>query len=331
MNPLFFFLALLLTGCQHRPSNKIPISDQNSIFEADAHPVQLLDRGAGEGPAWHPELGLLFSGSGRITRYARDGSATVYREQVSNGLMFDAKGRLVACEPGLRRVTRKEADGTIIVLTDQYEGSRYNSPNDLSIDSSGRIYFSDPRYGSRDGMEMRDADDREIEGVYRIDPDGTVSRVITHEVDRPNGVLVSLDGRFLYVADNNNNNEGGARKLWKFDLDPATGDVDLASQILVFDWGTSRGPDGMAQDRQGRLYVAAGLNQAHLPFETVEPFRAGIYVLSPDGELLAFVPVGNDEVTNCAFGDEDLRTLFITAGGTLWSIRTSVPGAPVWP
>lgn len=318
--------TLFWSGCQDGAAKGTP------VFEHGASPVQLLDRGAGEGPAWHPELGLLFSGGNRISRYTREDTVTVYREHAgSNGLLFDARGRLVVCEPRHRRITRTESDGTVATLTDQYEGSRYNSPNDLALDSHGRIYFSDPRYGSRTGMEIRDGDGRPIEGVYRIDPDGTVTRVITHEVDRPNGLLVSLDGRALYVADNNNDTVGGARKLWRFDLDPMTGHVDLASQQMVFDWGRSRGPDGMAQDREGRLYVAAGLNRPNLPFETAEPFNAGLYVFRPDGTLLQFVAIPNDEVTNCAFGGSDLRTLFITAGGTLWSIRTAVPGAPVWP
>src|SRR5262249_6716362 len=137
----------------------------------------------------------------------------------TNGLLFDHKGRLVACEWQARRVTRQSADGSLTVLTDCYEGKRYNSPNDLTIDSKGRIYFSDPRCGSRKGMEMRDEKGRLVEGVYRIDPDGKVKRVLGRdEVDRPNGVLVSADDRYLYVADNNNDTVGAARKLWRFDL-----------------------------------------------------------------------------------------------------------------
>jgi gluconolactonase len=102
--------------------------------------------------------------------------------------------------------------------------------------------------------------------------------------------------------------------------------VDKASRKLIFDWKTSRGPDGLKIDRDRRLFVAAGLNVANPPFETVEPYRAGIYILSDDGALVDFVPVPKDEVTNCAFGGPDLKTLFITAGGTLWSIHVSTPG-----
>jgi gluconolactonase len=285
----------------------------------------------GEGPAWHPKLGLLTSGNGHIYVLDRDGTSRVYRKDAgTNGLLFDRDGRLLACEPAQRRITRTEPDGTVTVLTDRFDGHRYNEPNDLTVDSHGRIYFSDPRYGPNAGREMLDEKGRTIEGVYRIDPDGKVARVLGREVERANGVLVSGDDRFLYVADNNNNTVGGARQLWRFDLRP-DGTVDPASKKLIYDWGKGRGPDGVKQDRQGRLYVAAGLNKPNPPCEPAEDVKGGIYVLSPAGDQLAFLPVPHDEVTNCAFGGDDLRTLYITAGGTVYSIRTATPGRVVYP
>jgi gluconolactonase len=154
--------------------------------------------------------------------------------------------------------------------------------------------------------------------------------VITHEVDRPNGLVVSADDRFLFVADNNNNTQDGARKLWRFEL-TAAGEVDVASQRCLFDWQTSRGPDGMVLDEKGRLYVAAGLNQPQPPYETVEPYPAGIYVLTPEGQLLDHLSIPRDEVTNCTFGGPQLRTLYITAGGTLWQVPTVTRGWLPWP
>jgi len=278
--------------------------------------------GAGEGPAWHPGGSLYFTGGNRITRRDSSGKVDVFREDSggANGLLFDARKRLVVCESRNRRITRTEPDGGIAVLADRYEGHRFNSPNDLTIDSKGRIYFSDPRYGRRDDMEMRDKDGRLVEGVYRIDAPGKVTRVIEREVERPNGVLVSPGDEFLYVADNNNNNVGGARKLWRFRLKP-DGAIDAGSRKLIFDWQDARGPDGFKMDPHGRLYVAAGLNKANPPFETAVKFKGGVYILSREGKLLDFVSIPVDEVTNCAFGSPDLKTLFITAGGTLWSIR----------
>ena len=283
---------------------------------------------SGEGPAWHhPTRSLYFSGNDRITRVDADGKAHIFREPSggSNGLLFDRQGRIIVCEAGNRRVTRIEPEGNITVLADSYRGLKFNSPNDLTRDSKGRIYFSDPRYGKRDDMELRDEKGKLVEGVYRIDAPGNVERIIAGEVERPNGVLVSPDDHHLFVADNNNNTVGGARKLWRFNLRP-DGTVDAQSRRMVFDWKTSRGPDGLKMDRQNRLYVAAGLNEANPPFETAEPYRGGVYILSYDGKLLDFVPVAKDEVTNCAFGGEDLQTLYITAGSTLWSVHLNTPG-----
>lgn len=318
-----------LTACCCCLPTLLPAADP--ILAPGAKPELLQEEGAGEGPAWHPQLGLLTSGEGNINRRDRDGKRSVYRAQAgSNGLIFDRQGRLVICEPVQRRVSRLEADGTLTVLAERYEGKRFNQPNDMTIDGKNRIYFSDPCYGDRSTLELADAAGRKIEGVYRIDPNGTATRIITHEVDRPNGLVVTPDDRFLFVADNNNDTAGGARKLWRFNL-KADGTVDFTTQKLIHDWKTTRGPDGMKLDAASRLFVAAGLNRPNPPHETADSPTAGIYVFSPEGELLQFIPIPRDETTNCAFGGDDLKTLFVTAGGTLWSIRMNTPGRPVWP
>ncbi len=310
----------------------VPVFAEDPIFPEGAKLKMEAEKGvAGEGPAWDPKLGLLTSGNGNINRLDRSGKATVFREKAgTNGLLFDRAGMLVACESELRRMTRTDRDGKVTVLTDRFNGKRYNTPNDLTIDLKDRIYFSDPRYGPKDGMEQLDETGKTVEGVYRIDPDGKVSRVIGREVERANGVLVSADDRYLFVADNNNDALGGARKLWRFDL-KADGTVDPKSQKLLHDWRNGRGPDGLKQDIKGRLYVAAGLNKANPPAEPADDVKGGIYVFTPEGKLLAFIAVPTDEVTNCAFGGDDLKTLYITGGGTLYSIPTTTPGRVVWP
>lgn len=295
-----------------------------SVFEGA--PQLLSETGAGEGPAWHPQLGLLTSGEGNINLRDRSGTVSVYvAEAGSNGLLVDREGRIVVCEPVRRRVSRRTIDGKTTVLAETFGGKKFNQPNDVAVDSKNRLYFTDPRYGSREGMELLDESGRPIEGVYRIDPDGRVVRIIAHEVDRPNGIAISADDRFLFVADNNNNDVGGARKLWRFHLQP-DGQPDLATQTLIHDWKTTRGPDGMKFDVEGRLYVAAGLNQPNLPAETAEQPTAGVYVFSPEGRLQEFVRIPRDETTNCGFGGDDGRTLFVTSGGSLWSLRTRVAG-----
>ena len=295
-----------------------------------------------EGPAWHPSGNVYFTDivNNRIMRRDPKGVLHVFRTPSgrANGLAFDVQNRLVACEGGgeggNRRVTRTELDGTITVLADKHDGKRLNSPNDLAISTRGAIYFTDPRYGDRGDVEQFDGKGREIEGVYRVDPDGTITRLITHEVHRPNGIAFSPDEKYLYVADNVNDgpNDGldGNRKLWRFDH-KYDGTIDLKSQKLLFDWGTDRGPDGMAVDSKGQLFVAAGFNFPKPPVETNEKHKAGIYVFSPEGKLLQTVPVPADMITNCTFGGEELKTLFVTAGHKLWSVPVDVPGKELFP
>ncbi len=300
-------------------------------FPTGAKAVRHGDIDAREGPVWHPRGVLYFTGHNRITQRDAAGNVSVYRENAgANGLLIDQQGRLTVCESRGRRVTRTELDDSTTVLADGFQGMRFNSPNDLTIDSQGRIYFSDPRYGSRSGMEMRDSAGRLVEGVYRIDAEGQVARVVTHEVDRPNGLLVSPEDEYLYVADNNNDNVGAARRLWRFPLRD-DGSIDPAGRELIFDWLDGRGPDGLEMDQDGRLFVAAGRNGANPPYESANRFKGGVYVLSATGELLDYVAIPVDEVTNCAFGGPDWRTLFITAGGELWSIPTTSPGWVPYP
>jgi gluconolactonase len=270
-------------------------------------PVRQSSVGAGEGPAWDGKGTLYFTGGGRISRRDAFGKVEVFRESGgANGLLFDREGRLVICEAGGRRLVRLEKDGSVTVMADRFDGKRFNSPNDLTIDSRGRIYFSDPRYGSREGMEMPE-----------------VARITAGEVDRPNGVLVSAKDEYLFIADNNNA-QGGPRKLYRFRLRP-DGTIDPASRHMIHDWGTGRGPDGLKADTEGRLYVAAGRTRARPPHETADQ-KGGVYIFSPEGKLLDVIAIPDDEVTNCAFGGTDRSTLFITAGGNLWSVKLNARG-----
>jgi gluconolactonase len=328
---------LILTTPEHVLDELGLTTDQQSknepIFEPGAKLTKLSQDGAGgEGPAWDPQLGILTSGAKGIHQLTPDGTSLIFRDKAgTNGLLFDREGRLVCCEPVERRITRIDRAGKLTVLTDHFGGKRYNQPNDLTLDSKNRIYFSDPCYGSRADLQIRDENGNTVEGVYRIDPDGKVSRVIGREVDRANGVLVSPDDTYLFVADNNNDKVSGARKLYRFDL-RSDGTIDPKSQKLIRDWGTGRGPDGVKQDARGRLYVAAGLNKPNPPAEPATDVKGGIYVLDPEtGKTLAFLGVPTDEVTNCAFGGDDLKTLYITGGGTLYSIRTTTAGRVTWP
>jgi len=244
----------------------------------------------------------------------------IFREPTgrANGLEFDAKGRLLACEGsgsgGSRRVTRTEANGTLTVLAEKYEGKRLNSPNDLTVDAKGRIYFTDPRYGNRDGLEL------DKESVYRIDPSGELVRVIA-DVERPNGIAVSPDQKTLYVVDNNPS-RGGARKIYAYVL---RADGSVGARRVLHDFGTGRGGDGMCLDREGNAYVTAGLNAGFSP-EQDSSVKAGVYIVSPQGKAIGFIRVPEDSVTNCTFGGPELKTLYITAGTALWRIDLNTRG-----
>jgi gluconolactonase len=236
----------------------------------------------------------------------------------ANGLAFDARGRLLACEGsgtgGGRRITRTESSGSMTVLAERYKGKRLNSPNDLTVDNQGRVYFTDPRYGNRDGLEL------EKESVYRLDPSRKLVRVVT-DVERPNGIAVSPDQKTLYVIDNNPS-QGGARKVYAYALRP---DGSVGARRVLHDFGSGRGGDGMCLDRDGNTYVTAGLNGGFSP-EQDSSVNAGVYIFSPEGKSLGFVPVPEDSVTNCTFGGRDLKTLYITAGTGLWRIGLNARG-----
>ncbi len=273
------------------------------------------DLGFGEGPAWHPDGYLVFEDvpTSRTLKLDADDKVSVYRADTAaaNGLAFDRDRRLVACEgnggEGGRRVARIEKDGRRTVLADRYQGKRLNSPNDLAIDGKGHIYFTDPRYSKRENMEL------EKEGVYRIDPDGTLTRVVD-SLTRPNGILVTADGQTLYVADNAS--PAGVVTLVAFDLD-ARGDAKNGR--VLYDFGGGRGIDGMALDAGGRIWATAGTKE-----------KAGIYVFAPDARraqaaLVTVIPMPEDP-TNCTFGGLRRDILYVTTTSSLYRIRTGVRG-----
>ena len=242
----------------------------------------------------------------------------------ANGLLFDVQGRLLACEgnefcpnDGHRRVTRTDlTTGHVEVLTDHWNGKRYNAPNDIAACSNGRLFFTDPCYYDRATMEF------DHDSVYRIDPDGTVTRVLTQpQIQRPNGVALSPDERTLYLVDSCPV-LGGHRRIWAFDL---ADDGSLSGQRLVIDFAPGRGGDGMCVDSQGTLYIAAGVSRARHANETAD-VPLGVFVVRPDGTLLGRIPVYEDVITNCTWGGADLKTLYITAGKRLYQVRVEVPG-----
>ncbi len=278
---------------------------QDKIVPAGAEVELLWNEGEfTEGPAADRDGTILFSDIGnRILRYdPRTGETTVYREDSgrANGLIFDRDGNLIACEGangGNQRISITPPGGVPKTLADRYDGKRFNSPNDVAVSPDGNVYFTDPRYV---GDEPRELD---FEGVFLIDRSGDqpVVRIATRELQKPNGILISADGKTAYVADNNGDPNGN-HHLVAFKIQE---DGTFAEKKILFDFGPNRrGIDGMTLDEEGNIYATAGSGR-----------EAGVYVFDPKGRPLAFIATPGAP-TNCTFGrGEQARTLYITAAG----------------
>lgn len=269
-----------------------------------------------EGPAADAEGNVYFSDcpNNRIMLYRADGATVVWQEPSgrANGMNFDAQGRLVACcdgkDGGARAVRRYEPDGSVTTLAARYQGKLLNAPNDLCFDRQGRIYFTDPRYGYRHDLEQ------DCMAVYRIELDGTLTRVID-DMQMPNGILISPDNRTLYVVDHNPD-EGGARTLVAYDVD---GEGRCTRRGVLWDFGSDYGGDGMVLDVHGNIYLTAGAGTT-----------AGVHVFTPQGRRLGLIPTP-EIAGNCTFGGPDLCTLYIAASTSLYRIRLAVPGLLTYP
>jgi gluconolactonase len=317
--------------CAAQDLSRVPLPD--GLVGKDTAPAPVAVVCFLEGPAVDASGNVFFSdiAGNRILKMDPKGATTTFRADSgrTNGNCFDAQGRLISCEGGeqgigRRRLVRTEMKtGEITVLTEQYDGKRYNSPNDCCIDAKGRIWFTDPRYGpDRSDLEM------DVEAVYCIDGLGKVTRRLTQkEIDRPNGIAVSPDDKTLYVIDSHPK-VGGNRKIWAFDL---AAEGSLSKQRLVYDFGKGRGGDGMRVDMKGNLWVAAGINKPRGNTGESLEVPAGVYVISPHGKLLGRIPVPEDLITNLAFGGPARKTLYVTAGKTVYQFSVKVSGYAVYP
>jgi gluconolactonase len=273
-----------------------------------------------EGPAADADGNLFFSDepNNRIMVVRPDGKAEVWEKdsKMANGTNFDAKGRLVVCcsEAGPRAVFRYEKDKSRTLLADKFDGKRFNAPNDLTFDKQGRIYFTDPCYGGKpkDGIDKF--------AVYRIEAENgepipnKVTQVII-DVKMPNGIAISPDNKTLYVADNAPG-KNGPHTLIAYDI---ADDGSCKRRAVLWDFKERRGIDGMRVDTQGNVWATAESGD-----------KTGVYVISPKGEQLGFIRTP-ETATNCTFGDKDLKTLYITAGTSLYKVRVNAVGFLSYP
>ena len=228
------------------------------------------------------------------------------KESGSNGLALDAKGQLLACEHGDRRVSLLTANGGKITLADRFEGKRFNSPNDLCVHSSGSIYFTDPPYGLAGGA---DGPNRELPfcGVFRIGADGSVKAIIT-DLPRPNGIALSPDEKTLYVAQSDPAQPVVMAYPLQEDGAVGQGRVFWDAKPLL---GEGPGlPDGLKVDKEGRLWTSG---------------PGGLWVIDTQGKALAHLHTGVT-TANCAWGN-DGTVLYLTADSWLCRIPTATKGA----
>jgi len=327
-------LAGMITGCQSVPPTAFPPAQKTlgTVERLDSALDALLPVGAqmevlgsgfnwSEGPIWiAAEKSVFFSDVPENTVYrwkpssgvqvafkpsGYTGSVPRGGEPGSNGLTTDKQGRLLLCQHGDRQIARREKDGRFTALATNYQGKRFNSPNDLVVKSNGDIYFTDPPYG----LEKNNADPKKeipFNGVYRLQPDGKVTLLID-SLTFPNGLAFSPDEKLLYVAVS----DGRNAVIMAYDVQT---DGLVANGRVFFDAnplkaGKKGSPDGIKVDKSGNLWATG---------------PGGVLVISAKGKHLGTLATG-EATANCAFGD-DGSTLYITADMHFVRIRTNVKG-----
>jgi gluconolactonase len=267
-----------------------------------------------EGPAWFADMQwLVFSDTpnDRILQWIDGLGCRVFRgpSNFANGNTRDREGRLLTCEHGTRRVTRTELDGSITVIADRYQGKRFNSPNDVIVQSDGSIWFSDPGYGIIADYEGNKAESElPTRNVFRIDGATGALEVVADDFERPNGLCFSPDERTLYVSDTSiSHDPNGHRHIRAFDVEGGR----RLTRGRVFATISPGAADGFRVDVDGNIWSSAG---------------DGVHVFAPDGTCIGKVKVP-EAVSNVCFGGARKNRLFITATTSLYAIYLGTNGA----
>ena len=302
---LFTFLALgLLTIADLRAADK-----PASLIEPGAEVKKLAgDMKFTEGPAWFPATKtLVFSDipNSKLMQY-RDGEGlSEFRtSESSNGNILDLDGRLITCQHAGRNLVRTETDGSITVLADQFDGKKLNSPNDVAVRSDGTLWFTDPSWGLSGPGELPGC------YVYKFDLKTKTVEAVIKDLSMPNGINFSPDESRLYVADTGGNKKSPDAATHGLKGTITCYEVSKEGMLGKKLFAIEHGSDGMAVDVKGNLYTTNGTLKIH----------------DADGKLVEEVKLPEGPA-NCTFGGDDMKTLFITAKTSLYSIRTKNPGA----
>jgi len=333
MRFLLLLLAFLLWSCGSEKDRPQPKSEAATAMPAEPEVTVATTVAFTEGPAQGPDGLIYFTDvtNNRILRFdPRTKKHEVFRADSNrtNGLLFDSEGRLIACEssdaernnPRLTRTDMKT--GRVDILAAGFEGKQFNGPNDVTVDSRGRLYFTDPVPDAASQEPARPKNATGIPAVYRVDANGKIVRILASPATEwPNGIVISPDDKTLYLIEAHKT-EGGTRAIRAYDLSL---EGTVSNMRVHYNFYPGRSADGMAIDTQGNIYAAAGLHRRRGTHETLDT-KCGVYVISPQGKLLRFVPIPEDTITNTAFGGPDMRTLYVTAGKTLFQMPTEVAG-----
>ncbi len=274
--------------------------------------VEIEEVGSGfeftEGPIWnHVEKHLIFSDiPGNVMRRWRpDGSIETWRQpsNMANGNTYDGEGRVVTCEHATSRVTRTESDGSLTVLATHYGDKELNSPNDIVVKSDGSIYFTDPSFGRMEYFGRPREQQLSFQGVYRLDPDSREVTLLVDDFDQPNGLCFSLEESQLFI------NDTMRAHIRVFDVN-GEGLLENGRVWAEVTGGRDGAPDGMKIDSQGNLYVTG---------------PGGIHVFDPDAACLGVIKMPQG-CANFCWGDDDLKSLFVTASTSLYRVRVQVAG-----
>ena len=263
-----------------------------------------------EGPVWDHRGGeLVFSDIPGDVR-SRWNPTTGIRDDrrpsfKSNGLTYDATGNLLVCHHAISTVVREAPDGSHETIASHFDGAELNSPNDIVVRSDGAIYFTDPYYGRRDSHHgaVR-PQELDWQGVFRIDPDGSLNLVVPRDLfETPNGLCFSLGEEHLYINDTTN----GLIRRFDVATNGSLSNEQLFATGIKSDEIAGK-PDGMKCDELGNIWVTG---------------PGGVWVFDPAGERIDFIAVP-EKVGNLTFGGPGWKTLFITASTSLYSIEVDV-------
>jgi gluconolactonase len=244
-----------------------------------------------------------------MRRWTAAGGVKTFRKpsNKANGNTYDRAGRMLSCEHATSRVTRTEPDGTITVLATHCRDKELNSPNDIVVKSDGRIYFTDPTYGRMPHYGVERAVQLDFRGVYRVEEDGSGLTLLAGDFGQPNGLCFSRDEKRLFV----NDTERGHIRAFDVGADGLLAGGAVWAEVT----GSGNGaPDGMKLDRDGNLYCCG---------------PGGLHVLSPNARSLGVIQTP-EVVANFTWGDDDFRSIFLTASTSLYRVRTKTPGVALF-